>query len=141
MLEGFNLAALGTPAQIIAACALLGILIRQLVPWKQLTLNAEQQIRKELRDRIAELKTAHADVTGRLLKCETECNEHKIAVERDILGMQKQHLSEQLALVQTIADLFPDAPQLQLLIKELETGQRSVTYIGGAVEDAKTNGK
>lgn len=68
-------------------------------------------------------------------ECRKECDEHKEILRREITGLRRQHLSEQLQLVRTIADLFPDAPQLGLLLRTLESGQRSAAYMDHLIRE------
>lgn len=77
-------------------------------------------------------------------ECRRECDEHKREMHYQMEGLRKQHRSEQLALVRTIVEIFPDAPQLHLLLRTLELGERSVAvaaYVGETIGDAKTGPK
>lgn len=66
------------------------------------------------------------DVEG----CRKECDDAKEAMRKEMIGMREQHLAEQLSLVRTIIEIFPDAPQLELLVRTLEGGKRALRYLG-----------
>lgn len=118
-----------------AFIVLLGIFVRQIVPWRQLSLSSEQQLRKELKDRVDELKGDNATLMNRVIQCEKECAEGTTKFQEEILGLKRQHFQEQISFARAVIDSVPDAPQLKLLLTALETGKRSVEIIENGKED------
>lgn len=92
-------------------------------------LDARESRESRYGSRIRDLEKAVADCQERELNREE-------AMRKELAGLRDQHLAQQLALVRTIIEIFPEAPKLQLLLKALETGQRSAAYIGEVVGDA-----
>lgn len=91
--------------------------------------------------RIRELERDVAD-------CRRECDEHKREMYSEIEGLRRQHRTEQLSLVRTIVELFPNAPQLTLLMRTLELGERRgvaeaavAKHVGEVIGDAKIDHK
>lgn len=118
-----------------AFIVLIGIFVRQVVPWRQLTLNSEQQLRAEMKERIDELKAEVKALTAAVIKCEKEHAASRSEFDSRMLGLQKQHLQEQLTFARAIVDAVPEHPKLQLLLRSLETGRKSITEICGPVSD------
>jgi len=116
---------------------ILGVMIITLIKtWpiiQKNLLEAREAREGRYATRISELEKAVAD-----------CQERELAREdlmrKEINGLREQHLQQQLSLVRTIVDIFPNAPQLQLLLNALENSHRSVAAaaeIGNIVGDAK----
>jgi hypothetical protein len=81
-------------------------------------LEARERRESRYSSRITELEAA---VTA----CQKECEEHKQSLHSEISGLKAQHIMQQITLLRTIVDIFPDAPQLKLLLRALELGDRS----------------
>ena len=136
-----NVQELGTPAQIAAALALIGILVRQIVPWHRVTTDAATKLRDELAAR-------NKLLIERVEKCEVECEAHKEELRTEVnklreerLNDRAQNLQEQIALVSILARNV-DSPLLSKILEQLQaTKSRLPHMLTGVIGDAKANGK
>lgn len=94
---------------------LAGILARQVVPWRKLSLDAAAQIREEMKERIDELKEQHKD-----------CLNDMKALQEEMAGQRRQHLQEQISLINAIINSV-DSPALKGLLKALESVQATLS--------------
>lgn len=125
----------GTPPQWALLALAFITFLKFVLPWRQQSFVNEAQYRKE-----------NKELMDRVIKCERECEEHKKALHEEMFGMRKQHMQEQISFARAIIDSLPDNPQLHLLLKALENGQKSLKYIeeveqvGGPVMGDKQHG-
>jgi hypothetical protein len=120
---GTDVGLAGSIPQWGAFVALVGILARQVVPWRKLTIESGQALRKELLDRIDELKGDHRD-----------CQEKLNLLQQKITGMQRQHVQEQISLINAIIRSV-DAPQLKAMLGTLESVQIALRAEGVSGDD------
>lgn len=90
---------------------LIGILVRQIIPWRKLSLDAAAQIREELKTRLNEVKEEHR-----------QCLLDMKALQNEIAGMRRQHVQEQISLINAIISSV-DSPNLKGLLRSLESVQ------------------
>jgi hypothetical protein len=119
-----------------AFLTLIGLLVRQVLPWRKLTIDAATQIRAELQERVKELKADHRSCAEELAKervdraadvrsCREECDIQTNKLEQKILGMERSRVQEQISFINAIIDSI-DAPELKVLVKSLESVQASL---------------
>lgn len=111
-------------------CILIVTLIKTWPIIQKNSLEARSAREGRYSARITELERA-------VEECRKVCEADKDYLRKEMAGMRRQHLSEQLQLVRTIVELFPNAPQLTLLLRTLENGQRSAEYMTRMMEDVK----
>lgn len=132
------IAAMGTLPQWGAFLVLIGILVRQVVPWRRLSIDSAAQLRKELEERNSKL-------IARVEKCEKECEDHKTelrtqihALEQQRLDDRAQNLQEQISLVSILVKNV-DNPLLAQVLESLQGARRKLPHeLTGVVGDAKT---
>lgn len=109
------------------------VLVALIKAWPSLQKNSlEHKENRESRysKRISELEQAVRD-------CQRECEDHKDELRKEVLGMRRQHLQEQISLVMIIMDSV-DNPTLKQLLARLQSTQRSygLEPLGEVVGDA-----
>jgi hypothetical protein len=103
------------------------------------------------KDRIAELEAQVKDCWEKCDARDAEATREIRGLHDEIFGLRKQHMQEQISFARAILDsLGKDSPQLSVLLKAMENGQRSleaahlkkqkdVHELTGVTGDAKTD--
>lgn len=136
-----DLSSVGSPAQIVAALALLGILAKQVIPWKKISVDAATQLRDELTER-------NKILIARVERCEKECEDHKEELRTQILSLQQQRLDDRAANLQEQISLVSilvknvESPLLAKILEQLQATKSKLPYVlTGVKGDAQTSGK
>lgn len=109
---------------------LLAIAVVRVSPqWLNSLLTATQNKRASQGQRITELEEA-------VKFCREECDRQTEMLHKEIHGLRRQHIQEQISLINTIIQSV-DAPQLKLFLRTLESVQRDLGEIRqlGATDD------
>lgn len=109
---------------------LLAIAVVRVSPqWLSSLLTATQNKRASQGKRITELEEA-------VRFCREECDRQTEILHNELHGMRRQHVQEQISLINTIIQSV-NAPQLKLFLRTLESVQRDLGEIRqiGATDD------
>lgn len=113
--------------------ALLGTVVIALIKvWpslKQLDQTSEAAIRKELRERVEELKGDCKRATDAIRECQENCDKETNALREQMLGMRRQHVQEQISFARAIIDSIPESGQLKVVLNALEAGERALKEV------------
>lgn len=106
---------------------------------KQLDQNSEAAIRKELRDRVFELKNdcrkCHEEAAQikreaeeAVRKCREDCDIETRRLHDEILARDKQRIQEQISTITAMISAVGDNPQLKTLLKTFESVQAAQRF-------------
>lgn len=129
---------------------MVGILLRNQYLNRKLTLDNKLAHRKVDTDSHAEQVKQYAEtcselreevrkLTDRVHECEESCARETKALNEELLGLRRQHVQEQISLINSIIQSV-DSPLLKSLLKNMETVRNSLTEIqeiGTEVADSK----
>lgn len=115
----FGTAMLGTLPQwgmFAATTALLLLAVIKIIPQiRAQSLESKQQDIEGWREECHKLRSE-------LRSCEEECDRRLKALEDELFGLRRQHLAEQISLINVIIASV-DAPELRTMLKTLESVQ------------------
>lgn len=97
---------------------LLGLAVKQIVPWRQVTLDSRDKFCKTLTEQMDLLQK-------KLTKCEEDCAKSSKELHEELFGMRKQNIQEQISLINTIMRSV-DAPELKSMSMLLERVQQNL---------------
>lgn len=100
--------------------------------WSNMKLQASNRVATRITELESNLREAHRDYDEKIQKCRDDCDKQTKFLQDEIgdledaiAGMRKQHIQEQISLINTIIESV-DAPQLKLFLRTLETVQRNL---------------
>lgn len=114
MIEVFGVA-LGSAAQVGTFGILLAALIGGYVKLRDRRMTFDENMYDNLMKQ-------YENIQSRLAKCEQDCRDETKRLNDEIFGLRKQHVAEQIALINIIIDSV-DNPALQALRSTLESIQ------------------
>jgi hypothetical protein len=109
---------LGTIPQWGMFIALLALLVKQVIPWRQQTLDRDAKFCENLTKEVSDLR-------AELKQCEQDCTAKSKALHEELFGMRRQHIQEQISLINTIMRSV-DSPELLGMIKLLERVEQNL---------------
>ena len=77
-----------------AAIGLLGLLFRQIGPWRKQISEAEERLRTELREQLTEERAAHAVEVRSYIREREEMGDRIAKLEQDMSRQQRRHEAE-----------------------------------------------
>lgn len=98
---------------------LLGILIRQVVPFRQQKLDHENVQIKQYADTCTQLRGEVRTALEKLRACEEECDRRITKLQNKINNEAMQRVQSEISLVRTLLQVVP-APELTTVLKALE---------------------
>src|SRR5690242_5999494 len=94
---------------------------------KQHTDAASRQV-EQYETTCARLRADVSELIDRVTECEESCRNDKNALEEKILGLRRQQIADQIALVNTIIHNV-DAPELKTLLSAMEKVQLGLRHV------------
>lgn len=112
---------IGTVPQWGMLIVLCIAIVRTSPQWLSALLTAAHNKRASYANRITELEEA-------VKFCREECDRQTGLLYEEIHGMRRQHVQEQISLINSIIQSV-DAPQLKLFLRTLESVQRNLPEV------------
>lgn len=109
---------IGSVPQWGMLAALLALLFKNVIPWRQQNLSANELFCKNLTSQVDKLTT-------NLKHCEETAKASIKELQEELHGMRRQHIQEQISLINTIMRSV-DAPELKSMIGLLERVQQNL---------------